>query len=132
MYSTWRTRKSPMVKVRQIARPVTPGCTGWSNTGPVRHRKWLWRYFHFGVPEWVLFAELFARLACGVDRATVNGHQAERRLQSNTGRRQIIHDSAQSGVGFGLHAAVPGGSDKVVNLVIARAAQCPYQGFCLV
>jgi hypothetical protein len=47
-------------------------------------------------------------------------------------RRQIIHYRAQPGVGFGLQAAVPGSSDKVVNLVIARAAQRPYQGFCLV
>ena len=47
-------------------------------------------------------------------------------------RRQIIHDSAQPGVGFGLQAAVPGSSDKVVNLVIARAAQRPDQGFCLI
>src|SRR5262249_15451063 len=27
VYSTWRTRRSPMVKVRQIASPVSPGCT---------------------------------------------------------------------------------------------------------
>jgi len=47
-------------------------------------------------------------------------------------RRQIIHDSAQPGVGFGLQAAVPGSSDKVVNLAIACVAQRPYQGFCLV
>jgi hypothetical protein len=47
-------------------------------------------------------------------------------------RRQIIHDSAQPGVGFGLQAAVPGRSDKVVNLVIAHSAQRPYQGFCLI
>ena len=47
-------------------------------------------------------------------------------------RRQVLHDSVQPGVGFGLQAAVPGRSDKVVNLVIARAAQRPHQGFCLV
>jgi hypothetical protein len=41
--------------------------------------------------------------------------------------RQIVHDSAQSGVGFGLKAAVPGSSNKVVNLAIARSAQRPYQ-----
>jgi hypothetical protein len=38
-------------------------------------------------------------------------------------RRQIIHYRAQSGVGFELQAAVPGSSDKLVNLIIARAAQ---------
>jgi len=85
-----------------------------------------------GVPGLVLFAELCARLACGVDCTRVNGHQARRRLQSDSGRRQIIHDSAQSGVGFGFQAAVPGSSDKVVNLAIACAAQRPYQGFCLI
>jgi hypothetical protein len=49
-----------------------------------------------------------------------------------TGRRQIIHDRAQSGVGFGLQAAVPGSSDKVMNLVITCAPQRPYQDFRLV
>ena len=68
----------------------------------------------------------------GVDCTRVNGHQPGRRLRSDTGRRQIIHDGAQSGVGFGLQAAVPGSSDKVMNLAIACVAQRPYQGFCLI
>jgi hypothetical protein len=54
------------------------------------------------------------------------GHQAGWRLRSKTGGRQIIHDRAQSAVGFGIQAAVPGSSDKVVNLVITCAAQRPY------
>jgi hypothetical protein len=86
--------------------------------------------FIAAVPGLVLFAELFARLAYGVDCTRVNGPSGE--AASAVCWRQIIHDRAQSGVGFGLQVAVPGSSDKVVNLVITCAAQRPYQDFRLV
>jgi hypothetical protein len=115
-----------------MACPVSPGCTVGVTPDQFVTDNGIGGSCIAAVLGLVLFAELFARLACGVDCTTVNGHQAGRQLQSSTGRRQIIHDSAQSGVGFGLQAAVPGSSNKVVNLAIARAAQRPYQGFRLV
>jgi hypothetical protein len=45
-----RTRKSPMVKVRQMASPVSPGWTVGGNCGPVGYRKWQCGDFHVVPP----------------------------------------------------------------------------------
>src|SRR3954451_14990127 len=47
-------------------------------------------------------------------------------------RWQIIHDCAKPGVGLRLQAAVPGGGDKVVHVVISNDPQRPHEGFRLV
>ena len=55
----------------------------------------------------------------------------QRRLRRGH-RRQVVHDSPEPGVGFGLKAAVPSRRDEIVDRVIAGIAQSPHQGFRLV